>query len=366
MTGAESHHTVTLVPGDGIGPEVVDAARRAVDATGAAIEWDLHEAGVTAFEREGTPLPQRLVESVRRTGVALKGPLATSTDAAYGSPSVALRAALDLHTTIRPCSALEGVRAPRSGADFVVVKMNHEDLYERIGFPRGASATTELGGLIRRTAGRELAEDAGVSIKPLSVAAARRVVGQAFEYARAHGRSRVTAVHKAPLMAETDGLFLEVAREVGAAYADVTLDDELVDTLCERLVSQPSRYDVLVMSRMYGDIVSGLGAAMIGGPGMAPGVNVGEGCAVFEAVHGSAPRLAGQGRANSLALIRTGAMLLRHLGESRAADRLDQAVATLVREGRTLPADLGPAGAPASTAEVAEAVIAALPLAGDA
>ena len=360
MTRAQSHHTVTLVPGDGIGPEVVAAARLVLEATGVAIEWDVQEAGAAAFEREGTPLPARVIESVRRTGVALKGPLSTSAEPAYGSPNIALREALGLHTTIRPCQALHGLRTQRARADLVIVKMNQEDLYERIGYARGAAATAEVRGLIERTTGHRLPADAAVSIKPLSTSAARRVVTEAFEYARAHGRSKVTAVHKAPLMPETDGLFLEAAREVGEAYADVELDDDLVDTVCERIVSRPDRYDVLVMPRMYGDIVSGLGAALIGGAGMAPGMNVGEGCAVFEAVHGSAPRLAGLERANPLALIRTGELLLRHLGESHSADQVGAAVAAVVREGRTLSYDLKPSGEPASTREVAEAVVAAL------
>lgn len=360
MTRAEPHYTVTVVPGDGIGPEVTEAARQVLEATGVSIEWDVQTAGAAALEREGTPLPERVIESMRRNGVALKGPLAASTDSEYGSPSIAIREALGLHTTIRPCRALDGIRTPHPGLDLVIVKMNHEDLYAGIGFAQGSPSTAALGELILNSAGRRLAEDAGASIKPLSGSAARRVASEAFEYARAHGRPRVTVVHKAPLMPETDGLFLESAREVAKAYADVTLDDELVDTLCERLVRGPAAYDVLVMPRMYGDLISGVGAALIGGLGMAPGVNIGGGCAVFEATHGSAPRLAGRGRANPIALILSGALLLRHLGEPKAADRLEAAVATVVREGRTVTYDLEPAGPPASTANVAEAVIGAL------
>ncbi len=351
---------MTVVPGDGIGPDVVAAARRVLDASGAAIEWDVQEAGATALAREGTPVPERVVESVRRTGVALKGPLTTFVEAAHGSPNVALREALDLYATIRPCRALDGVRNAFAGTDLAIVKMNTEDVYARIGYARGSPATAALRDLVRRDTGHRLADDAGVSLKPLSVSASRRVVGEAFEYAQAQGRSRVTVVHKAPLMPETDGLFLEVADEIGRAYPNVALDDDLVDTVCERLVTRPTAYDVLVMPRMYGDIVSGVAAATIGGPGMAAGVNVGDGCAVFEAAHGSAPRLAGRGRANPIALILTGALLLRHLGERQAADRVEGAVAAVVRQGRTLTYDLQPAGEPASTDEVADAVIAAV------
>ncbi|MGH2952428.1 MAG: isocitrate/isopropylmalate dehydrogenase family protein [Solirubrobacterales bacterium] len=359
MTTAELH-TVTVVPGDGIGPEVVEAACRVIDASGARIEWEVQEAGAAALERHGNPLPEQVAESVRRRGVALKGPLTTSADRAYGSPNVALREALDLHTTIRPCRALEGVAPPRPGVDLVVVKMNHEDLYARIGFAHDRAVSGELRELIRQTGAAELTDDTGLSIKPLSQSGARRVIGEAFAYARAHGRSRVTVVHKASLMPETDGLFLEVAREVGDGYSDVAMDDELVDTVCERLVSKPESYDVLVTPRMYGDIVSGLGAALIGGPGMAPGVNIGEQCVVFEATHGSAPRLAGRGRANPIALIRSGAMLLDHLGEREAGERVEAAVGAVVREGRTVTYDLRPPGGSASTDEVADAVIAAL------
>lgn len=360
MTRTESHHTVTVVPGDGIGPEVTEAARQVLEATGVSIEWDVQAAGASTLEREDTPLPERVIESVRRNGVALKGPLAASASSGHGSPSIALREALGLHATIRPCRALEGIRTPHPGLDLVIVKMNHEDLYAGIGFAQGSPSMAALGELILDSAGRRLADDTGASIKPLSASAARRVAAEAFEYARVHGRPHVTVVHKAPLMPETDGLFLECAREVARAYADVTLDDELVDTLCERLVRGPAAYDVLVMPRMYGDLVSGVGAALIGGLGMAPGFNIGGGCAVFEAAHGSAPRLAGSGRANPIALILSGALLLRHLGEAQAADRLEAAVAAVVREGRNVTYDLEPSGSPVSTAEVAEAVIGAL------
>lgn len=359
MTDRGAERIVTVVPGDGIGPDVMSAALQVMSATGAPIGWEVCEAGAATFEREGTALPERVIESVRRTGVALKGPLETSADADYGSPNVALREALDLHTTIRPCRALPGIRPARAGTDLVIVKMNHEDLYARIGFARGSAGAGALRDLLR-AAGHDLGDDAGFSIKPLSAVAARRVVREAFELARSEGHSKVTAVHKAPLMPETDGLFVEVAREVAASYPDVALDDALVDTVCERLVSRPSGYDVLVMPRMYGDIVSGVGAALIGGAGVAPSVNVGDGCAVFEATHGSAPRLAASGRANPIALIRAGAMLLRHLDQRQAADRLESAVAAVVSEGRTLTYDLKPATSPASTAEVAAAIVARL------
>ena len=349
-------HAVTLVPGDGVGPEVVAATVRVLEAC-VAIEWDVQDAGSRSLGRGGRALPEAVVESMRRTGVGLKGPLQTSRNIPGGSPNVALRKTLGLHTTIRPCRARGPIGADRE-VDLVVVKMNQEDLYARIGLAP-PEAAAELSDIVRAASGLELGEDAAVSLRPISRSAARRTIETAFAYARENGRRRVTALHKAVLIPETDGLFLEVAREVGEEYPDIEQDDALIDTACERLISRPSAYDVLVMPRMYGDIVSGIAAALVGGPGVAPGVNVGEGCAVFEAMHGSAPRLAGTGRANPLALILSGALLLRHVGEARAADRLEAAVSD-VTAGPTLTYDLDPAGAAAGTDEVADAVIAAL------
>lgn len=356
MTDPLPRPKVTLVPGDGIGPEVVEAATRVIDAC-VEIDWEVQVAGARAREQGRDSLPEEVVESLRRTEVGLKGPLATSTS--RGSPNVALREALDLHTTIRPCRGVDRSR-PGPDQDLVIVKMNLEDLYARIGFGAGSPEAETVRGMVRTVHGDVLSGDAAVSIRPISVTGARRTIEQAFIYARTHGRRRVTAVHKAPLIPETDGLFVEVAREVGERYREIEQDDALVDTVCERLVSGSSRYDVLVMPRMYGDIVSGVAATLIGGPGIAPGVNVGEGFAVFEALHGSAPRLAGQGRANPMALILSGALMVRHLGEPSAAERIEAAVATVARARRTVTYDLDPIGSPAGTAEVADAVIAEL------
>lgn len=353
----ESAYKVTLLPGDGVGPRLVAAAVEAIAATGVRIEWERVEIGATVFEREGVALPERAVESVRRTGVALKGPCATSADPAYGSPNVALRRALDLHTTIRP--ARDFKRSAANGGprvDMAVVKMNHEDLYARLGCAAGSEAAESIAELMR-AGGGAIGPETAFSIKPLSVPEVRRVARAACDFAIAAGRSRVTIVHKATLIPHTDGLFLETAREVGRAYPGLEVDDSLVDTVCERMIARPDSFDVLLTARMYGDIVSGVAAAAVGGVGLAPGVNIGDGCAVFEAAHGSAPRLAGTDRANPMALILSGAMLLRHLGERRAADRLEAAVERVVGEGRTLTYDLAEPGRAASTTEVTEAVI---------
>ncbi len=336
-------HRVVVIPGEGIGPEVVAAAVRVLEATGVGFEWDFHEAGAEQAKRSGRPLPPGVVEAIARCGIALKGPTATPIGDGFRSVNLLLREQLDLHTSIRPCRAYPGVPTRFPEVDLVVVRMNHEDLY----------------------AGIELAlgEEAGVSIKPLTAAAARRTARVAFDYATAHGRARVTAVHKATVMRATDGLFLEAVREVGREHPDVELDDRLVDTLCHDLVVRPESYDVVVMPVLYGDIVSDLGAGLVGGLGMAPSLNVGARCAMFEAVHGTAPRHAGRGRANPIALMLSGAMLLRHIGEREAGDRLEAAIAAVVREGRVVTYDLTPersSEGAARTEEVGEAVAAGL------
>jgi isocitrate dehydrogenase (NAD+) len=356
-------HRVTLIPGDGIGPEVTAAARRAIEATGVTIDWDIQAVGAEAFEREGTPLPDRVVDSIRDRGVALKGPTSTGAGSGFRSANIALREALDLYAGIRPCRALAGVRTRFPETDIVVVRMNREDLYAGIEYEQGSSGAKLLRDLIRDTHGRVLADDASAAIKPISGSGARRVIRRAFEYAREEGRSTVTAVHKATVMPETDGLFLGVAREVAREYPDLDFDDRLVDALCHHLVSRPEECDVLVMPMLYGDIVSDIGAGLIGGLGMAPGANVGDRCAVFEAAHGSAPGHAGRNRANPMALMLCGAMLLAHLGEPSAANRLRRAITTVLEEGSTLTYDLKPTRddpSAAGTSEVADAVIAAL------
>ncbi len=354
-------HRATLIPGDGIGPEVVAAARAVVDATGAAIEWDIQEGGAAAHAGGGTALPDALVDSVRATGVALKGPLSTPPGTGR-AVNIALRDELGLHLGVRPCRALPGAPAPLGPVDVVVARMTDGDLYAGIEFAAGGPAAEQVRALAAAT-GARIAADAGIAVKPISYSAAERAARALLEWVRTHGRRRVTVVHKASVMPATDGVFLEAARAAAHDFADIELDDRLVDAVCHDLVTRPGEADVLFAPMLYGDVLADLCAGLVGGLGMVPGVNLGDDCAVFEPVHGTAPRHAGAGRANPIAMILCGALLLDHLGEDAAARSVQDAVAKVVREGTTVTYDLRPArsldGA-AGTAAVADAVIAAL------
>jgi isocitrate dehydrogenase (NAD+) len=359
LSGGVSHR-VTLIPGDGIGPEVIDAARRTLEATGVGFAWDVQQAGFEAWERDGDPLPPRVLESIRGTRVALKGPTKTALEG-FRPVNMPLREEFDLYANIRPCRAYEGVRTRFPETDVVIVRMAREDMYAGIEYPVGEDATRRLRELIRETDGRTLPEDAGVTIKYLSESSSKRVVRRAFKYLKENGRRKLTIVHKANVIRHTDGLFLEAAREVAEQeYPDVECDDRRIDSLCAELVMKPGDLDVLVMPLSYGDIVSDLAAGLTGGLGMSPGVNLGDDCAIFEASHGTAPRLAGQNRANPVALMLSGAMLLRHVGEKVAAARLELAITTVVREGKWVTYDLKPSrddpGA-VGTSEVADEVV---------
>ncbi|MEJ7894439.1 MAG: isocitrate/isopropylmalate family dehydrogenase [Solirubrobacteraceae bacterium] len=355
-------HRITLIPGDGIGPEVVEAARRAMEATGVRLRWDVHEVGAVALERSGTPLPAAVLESVAERGVALKGPVGTASSAGLRSVNVTLREELGLQAGIRPSRTWPGVRAPVEELDVVIVRMLAGDLYAGIEFAPGSDAVARLRELVADTCGRELAADAGVSLKPISPAQAKAVARIALDYARDHGRRTVTIVHKATVMRATDGAFLAAARGVADEQPaeDLVVDDRLVDTVCHDLAARPGRCDVLLTSMLYGDLLADLCAGLSGGLGLAPGVNVGPSCAVFEAVHGTVAHEAGRDRANPMALILSGAMLLRHVGEATAAGRLERAVATVLADGRTVTYDLARERDPAGTTTVTDAVIAAL------
>jgi isocitrate dehydrogenase (NAD+) len=352
-------HPVTVIPGDGVGPEVIAAAREVIDATGVSIDWDVQTGGRVAFERTGTALPEATVASIQERGTALKGPLTTPSDRSYRSPSIALREALGLYVGVRPCKSMAGVPAAVPGVDLVVVRMLLEDLYAGIEFADGDAETERLRALVSEATGRAIAPDAGITVKPISRTEAERAITAAFEYARATGRAKVTAVHKATVMRETDGLFLEAARKVAAEHPAIALDEGLVDAVSHGLVMRPEDYDVLATPMMYGDILSDIGAGLIGGLGLAPGANYGDRCAVFEPVHGSAPRRAGQDRANPIAAILSGAMMLHHLDEAEAGRRVERAVEEVVGAGETLTYDLRRAAAdrePATTTAVAAAV----------
>lgn len=355
-------HEVTLIPGDGIGPEVIGAACRVIEAAGVPVRWDVQEAGAAVVEREGTPLPERVLASIRRTGVALKGPVTTPVGSGFRSVNVALRKALDLYAAVRPAKTYPGVPTRFGHVDIVVIRENTEDVYAGIEFDYGSPVTDSLIQWVERHTNLDLSEDVGISIKLISRHGSERIVRFAFEYARRHGRRRVVAVHKANIMKSSDGLFLSVAREVAASYPDIGFGDLIVDNLCAQLVQRPEAFDVLVLPNLYGDIVSDLCAGLVGGLGLVPGANVGERAAVFEPVHGSAPDIAGQDKANPTAAILTGVMLLRHLGEEDAARRIEQAVTDVLRTGEVTTADLPrrPHGRTVGTRAFTEAVIAAL------
>jgi isocitrate dehydrogenase (NAD+) len=353
-------HRITLIPGDGTGPEIVEAARRAIEATGVAIEWEVQQAGLDQMEAQGTPLPEAVLDSIRRTGVALKGPITTPIGGGFRSVNVALRQMLDLYACLRPCKHYPGVRSRWSGVDLVVVRENTEDLYAGVEFDLGSREAREIIAL----APEKMRADSAISIKPISQSASRRIVRFAFEYALANGRRKVTAVSKANIMKFTDGLFYRAAREVAEEYAGrVEYEERLIDNMCMQLVQKPELYDVLVLPNLYGDIVSDLAAGLVGGLGVAPGANIGDGAAVFEAIHGSAPKYTGQNKVNPTAVILSGVMMLRHVGEGEAADRLERATAAVIAEGKDVTYDLKPDRddpTAVGTSQMAEAIIARL------
>ena len=354
-------HEVTLIPGDGTGPELTEATRRVLEATGVEFDWDVQQAGADVMDQfGGNPLPEQALESIRRTGVAIKGPITTPVGGGFRSVNVGLRKALDLYAQVRPCKTYEGVRTRFEDVDLVIVRENTEDLYAGIEYEQGKPETVELIEWIEAQGGTLRHGDAGISIKPLSVSGTRRVVQFAFDYARRNGRRKVTAVHKANIMKFTDGLYLRVAREVAEENTDIEFDDRIVDNMCMQLVQRPDEYDVLVLPNLYGDIVSDLAAGMIGGLGMAPGANFGENAAIFEPTHGSAPKYAGQNKVNPIAMMLSGMLMLRHLDEAEAAERLESAIAEVIREGASVTYDMKPSRddpTAVGTSEVADAII---------
>src|SRR5438094_2081013 len=354
-------HRVTLIPGDGTGPELTEATRRVLEATGVEFDWDVQHAGTDVMEEHGgNPLPEHVLDSIRENGVALKGPITTPIGGGFRSVNVALRKGLDLYAQVRPCKSYEGVRTRFPDVDLVVVRENTEDLYAGIEFEEGSEEALELIDWIADKAQSRVRKDSGLSIKPISITGTRRIVEFAFDYARRNGRRKVTAVHKANIMKFSDGLYLRVAREVAASNDDVEFDDRIVDNMCMQLVQRPEEYDVLVLPNLYGDIVSDLCAGMIGGLGLAPGANFGEGIAIFEPTHGSAPKYAGQNKVNPIAQLLSGRLMLRHLGELEAADNLEQAIATVIREGKSVTYDMKPTRSDPTavgTSEVADAII---------
>jgi isocitrate dehydrogenase (NAD+) len=352
---------VTFITGDGTGPELSEAVQKVLDATGVEFDWDFQSAGVDVYEQEGNPLPDRVLDSVRERGLALKAPITTPVGSGFRSINVALRKELDLYACLRPCKAYEGVRTRFPETDIVIVRENHEDLYAGIEFEYGTEETEKLRKFVADTEGTQMREDIGVTIKAISVFGTERIVREGFKYAQAYGRSKVTLAHKANIMKFSDGLFLEVGRRVAEEeFPDIEFEDRIIDNLCNQLVSRPEEYDVIVLPNLYGDIVSDLGAGLIGGLGMAPGANIGDDYAVFEAVHGSAPKYKGQNKVNPLGLLLSGLMLLHHIDETEAAERLESAIAEIIREGESVTYDLKPSRDDPSavgTSEMADAII---------
>ncbi|MEW6001479.1 MAG: isocitrate/isopropylmalate dehydrogenase family protein [Nitrospirota bacterium] len=353
-------YTVTLIPGDGIGPEISEATKRVIEATGIPIGWDIQEAGEEVFQREGAPLPPRVIDSIKKNKVALKGPVTTPVGTGFRSVNVTLRQKLDLYCCLRPARTFRGVKSSFKKVNLVIIRENTEDLYTGIEFKKGSEDTKKVIDLINTLTGKIIRFDSGISIKPISVFATERIVRFAFEYARKNNRKKVTAVHKANIMKYSDGLFLQTARDVSKRYPDIEFEDRIVDNMCMQLVQKPQLYDVLVLPNLYGDIISDLSAGLIGGLGIAPGANIGEEFAVFEPVHGSAPKYKGLNKANPLAMILSGVMMLRYLGEIKAAERLETAIASVLSEGRYVTYDMKPSPddpTAATTSMVADAII---------
>jgi isocitrate dehydrogenase (NAD+) len=356
-------HAVTLIPGDGTGPEIAEATRRVLEATGVRFAWDVQEAGADVMDRHGgNPLPDDVIDSIRRNGTAIKGPITTPVGSGFRSVNVGLRKSLDMYAQVRPCKLYPGVRTRYADTkvDLVIVRENTEDLYAGIEFERGTDGALQISAAIERAAGVRLREDTGISIKPISETGTRRVVQFAFDYARSTGRRKVTSVHKANIMKYTDGLWLDVSRQVAAENTDIEFEDRIVDNMCMQLVQKPELYDVLVLPNLYGDILSDLGAGLVGGLGVAPGGNFGTDAAVFEPTHGSAPKYAGQNRVNPIAMMLSGVMMLRHLEEADAADRLERAIAAVIADGRSVTYDMKPSPddpTAVGTSHVADAII---------
>jgi isocitrate dehydrogenase (NAD+) len=353
-------YTITLLPGDGVGPEITEATTRALEATGVTIEWDVRQIGEAALKKYGNPLPKDVLQSIRKNRVALKGPVTTPIGTGFRSVNVALRQELDLYACLRPCKTYPGINSRYQNVDIVVVRENTEDLYAGIEFKKSAKDTKELIEFIDNKLHKRIRPNSGISIKPISERASRRIVTFAFEYARAHGRKKVTCGHKANIMKFSDGLFLSTAQKVAEKYPDIQFEDAIVDNLCMQLVTKPERYDIIVLPNLYGDIVSELCAGLVGGVGVVPSANIGDKVAVFEPVHGSAPKYAGRNKVNPMAMMLSAAMMLRHIGEEEPAQRLESAIARTISEGKTVTYDLkADPNDPsiATTSAVADAVI---------
>jgi isocitrate dehydrogenase (NAD+) len=341
-----STHRVTLIPGDGVGPELTEATRRVLEAAaatvGSSFDWDRQEAGVDIMESAGTPLPDAVLDSIRDTKVAIKGPITTPIGTGFRSVNVALRAELDLYACLRPCKTYPGVRSRFESVNVVIVRENTEDLYAGIEYEHDTDEANRVIEFCNTLQKKQIRPHSGISIKPMSEFGSERLIRYAFQYAKDNGRKRVHCITKSNIMKHTDGLFLAVFREVAKDFPDVEPSENLVDATCMGLVQRPEEWDVLALPNLYGDILSDLTAGMVGGLGVAPGANLGTDVAVFEATHGSAPKYKGQDKVNPTAMILSGMLMLRHLGELAAADRLEQAVSAVLAEGVSVTYDMKP------------------------
>lgn len=356
-------YKITLIPGDGIGPEVTEASRRVLEATGVKFDWELAYAGEKAQDLLGTPLPDYVLDSIKKNKVAYKGPITTPVGYGFRSVNVALRKTLDLYACLRPCKTYPGISAKFQNINIVIVRENTEDLYAGVEFEKGTPGAIKLRQFILDNSTEKIREDSGFSLKIISETGSRRVVKFAFEYARANKRKKVSAIHKANIMKFTDGLFLHVARDVAREYPDIEFEDVIVDTLCMRLVKKPEQFDILVLPNLYGDLISELCAGLIGGLGVAPGANIGDSAAIFEPTHGSAPKYAGKNMANPMAMMMSGIMMLRHLGEKKAAEKVEKAISKVLLEGSHLTYDLNSSGKGNShigTSQMADIIIEAM------
>ncbi len=336
-----SKYRITLIPGDGIGPELSNAAKRCVDALGLDITWEIMEAGEGAIKKYKTPLPTATLESIKKNKVALKGPVTTPVGTGFRSVNVELRKTLDLYACLRPCRTYKGVRSKYDNIDLVIVRENTEDLYAGIEFEKGLKDTRDLILMLEKLSAKSIRPNSAIGIKPISAEGAKRIVKFAFEYALNNKRKKVTAVHKANIMKYTDGLFLEVAREVAKSYEGrIAFEDRIVDNMCMQLIQKPEDYDCLVLPNLYGDIISDLCAGLVGGLGVAPGANIGDGVAIFEPTHGSAPKYKGMNKTNPTAIVLSAVLMLKYLGEEKAAKKLEDAVASVIEEGKYVTYDL--------------------------
>ena len=353
-------HRITVIPGDGIGPEIVDATIRVLEATGVAFDWDYREAGLDAAEKYGSVLPEEVLDSVRANKVAIKGPITTPRGGGFRSVNVALRKMLDLYACLRPAKSYPGVRSRYQNIDLVIVRENHEDLYAGVEFEKGDPAIQKIGELTDAAGMGRIREDAGLSLKIISERGTTRVARFAFEYARKYGRKKVTVVAKDNILKFTDGLFFATARHVAEGYSDIEYQEVLVDNMAMQLVQKPENYDVLLLPNLYGDVLSDLCAGLVGGLGVAPGANLGDEIALFEPVHGSAPKYAGQNKVNPMALMLSGVMMLRHIGEANAADRMENGIAAVIAKGKSVTYDMKPSPddpTAVGTSQVADAII---------